>query len=190
MSKIDHLNKSTCPVGMAGGLDNFARRLTQNPKKIVHPFVKEGMTVLDLGCGPGFFSVEIAKLLNQKGKVIAADLQKGMLDIVGQKIKGTSLEKSVEMHLCGEDQLGLTQKVDFVLAFWVLHEIQNQEKVVRELVSLLNPGALIFVIEPWFHVPKAAFNATLELTRKYGLEVIETPSVFFSRTAVLKLSEK
>jgi ubiquinone/menaquinone biosynthesis C-methylase UbiE len=81
-----------CPVELAGGLDNSLRRLLQNPQKILKPYIKKGMVVLDLGCGPGFFSIEIAKLLMGSGEVIAADLQEGMLDRVSKKIKGTALE--------------------------------------------------------------------------------------------------
>ena len=44
------------------------------------------MTVLDLGCGTGYFTLETAKLLDNNGKVIAADVQKGMLDILKQKL--------------------------------------------------------------------------------------------------------
>ena len=72
-------NHQICQVERAGALDNGLRRLVQNPRKILNPFIREGMTVLDIGCGPGFFSVEIAKMLNGKGKVIAADAQEGML---------------------------------------------------------------------------------------------------------------
>jgi ubiquinone/menaquinone biosynthesis C-methylase UbiE len=68
-------NKRICPVEYAVGLDNSVRRLLQNPRKILKPYIHEGMTVLDLGCGPGFFSIEIAKMLKDSGKVIAADLQ-------------------------------------------------------------------------------------------------------------------
>ena len=39
------------------------------------------MTVLDIGCGPGFFTREIAKMLNGTGKVIDANIQEGMLKI-------------------------------------------------------------------------------------------------------------
>jgi len=85
-------NKRICPVEYAGGLDNSVRRLLQNPRKILKPYIHQGMTVLDLGCGPGFFSIEIAKMLKDTGKVIAADLQEGMLEKVNKKIKGTELE--------------------------------------------------------------------------------------------------
>jgi len=47
--------KHVCPVESAKGLDNFFRKLVQNPKKILKDYVKKGMTVLDVGCGPGFF---------------------------------------------------------------------------------------------------------------------------------------
>jgi hypothetical protein len=41
-----------CPVERAGALGIFSRKLLQNPRKILGPHVKDGMTVLDLGCGP------------------------------------------------------------------------------------------------------------------------------------------
>jgi len=121
-------SKRICPVEKAGGLDNFVRKLLQNPQKILKPYINEGMTVLDLGCGPGFFSIEIAKRLIDSGKVIAADLQEGMLDKVRQKIKGTELEQKIIPHKCQEESIDLTEKVDFVLAFYMIHEVPNQDK--------------------------------------------------------------
>ena len=56
------------------------------------------MTVLYIGYVPGFFTVEIAKMLNGAGKVIAADVQEEMLNIIRKKVKGTSLEQTVELH--------------------------------------------------------------------------------------------
>ena len=46
---------------------------------------------MTLGCGPGFFTVEIAKMLNGSGKVIAADIQDGMLEKLNKKIKGNGI---------------------------------------------------------------------------------------------------
>ena len=77
-----------CPVELAGSLDNKIRRWLQDPRKILAPYVKEGMTALDIGCGPGFFSIEMAKMVGRNGKVISADLQEGMLKKLGKKIKG------------------------------------------------------------------------------------------------------
>ena len=108
-----------CPVERAGGLDNPLRRWLQRPEKLLRPYIKPGMTVLDLGCGPGFFTIEIARMLKGSGKVIAADLQQGMLDKVEQKIKNTELEPIVTLHRCKEKQIGLTEKADFILAFYM-----------------------------------------------------------------------
>ena len=68
-----------CPVTLAGGLDNTIRKWLQNPRKILGPYIKEGMIVLDVGCGPGFFSIELAQMVGNSGRVVAADLQEGML---------------------------------------------------------------------------------------------------------------
>ena len=106
-----------CPIEKADSLDTKFRRWLQNPKKILKPYINEGMTVLDFGCGPGFFSVGLAQMVGESGRVIAADLQEGMLQKLKDKIKGTELENRITLHKCEEDKIGITENVDFVLGF-------------------------------------------------------------------------
>jgi ubiquinone/menaquinone biosynthesis C-methylase UbiE len=181
------INCRTCPVGLAGGLDNSIRRFLQNPEKILKPFISKGMTVLDLGCGPGFFSLEIAKLLQNSGKVIAADLQEGMLEIVRRKIAGLELEQRIELHKCADTKIGISEQVDFILAFYMIHEVQNQDVFFEELKSMLKPGGKIYIIEPWFHVTRNAFEVMVGKVKNIGLEIIERPKVLFSRAVLFAL---
>ena len=175
-----------CPVWGAGGLDNSFRKLLQNPQKILKPYIKDGMTVLDVGCGPGFFSVEIAKMLNGTGKVIAADIQDGMLNKIRKKIKGTDLEQRIELHKSDYDSIGVVEKVDFVLVFWMAHEVRNQKRFFEELKTILKPNGLILIIEPKIHVSKKAFNTMVDMLKESGFTIIEGPKVFFSRTIGIK----
>jgi len=177
--------KHTCPAWGAIGLDNVFRKWMHNPQKILKPYVKAGMTVLDVGCGPGFFSVEIAKILNGTGKVIAADVQKAMLDKVWKKIRGTTLEQTVHLHKSDFESIGVVEKVDFVLAFWMVHEVRNQKKFLDELTSILKPNGLIFIIEPKGHVSKTEFDKEVDLIQEKGFFIVESPKVFFSRAVVL-----
>ena len=103
-----------CPAEFAGSLDNKFRRLFHNPIRILEAYIATGMTVIDLGCGPGYFTEALAKLVGEGGRVIAADLQQKMLDKVDRKIRGTELEGRVEKHLCLQDRIGISQKADFV----------------------------------------------------------------------------
>lgn len=180
-------NPRICPVEKAGGLDNSIRRFLQNPVKILKPHINPGMTVLDMGCGPGFFTIEIAKLLNGSGKVIAADLQAGMLEIVRQKIRKTELEQIVELHKCQDQSVGVTEKVDFVLAFYVVHEVRNQDNLLRELKSILNPDGRILIVEPNFHVTGKEFKTMLEKAEKIGFAIADRPKSFLNRAVVLTL---
>lgn len=59
---MDKDRDRVCPVEIAGSPDNDLRRLLQNPLKILSPYVKEGMTAVDVGCGPGFFTIPMAHL--------------------------------------------------------------------------------------------------------------------------------
>lgn len=176
-----------CPVEKAGGLDNSIRRFIQNPQKILKPYIKTGMTVLDLGCGPGFFTLEIAKLLDSSGKVIAADLQDGMLEIVRRKMHSSSLAQRIELHKCQSETIGITEKVDFVLAYYVVHEVPDQDRLFLELKSNLKPDGKILIVEPKFHVSKKSFSSMLERAEKYGFEIVGRPNPFLNRAVELKL---
>jgi ubiquinone/menaquinone biosynthesis C-methylase UbiE len=177
-----------CPVGIAGSLDNRIRRWLQDPRKILKPHVVEGMTVLDLGCGPGFFSVAIARMVGRSGRVIAADLQEGMLRKLGRKIEGTELEERIALHKCEENTLGLSEHVDLIFAFYVVHEVPDQGRLFREMDSILKPDGRVFIAEPPFHVSKTAFEETLGRARAAGLTPAGRPKVPFSRAAILKKS--
>jgi ubiquinone/menaquinone biosynthesis C-methylase UbiE len=185
----DKKNSKICPVELAGGLDNNIRRLLQNPNKLLKPYISTGMTVLDLGCGPGFFSIEIAKILTDSGKVIAADLQSGMLEKLINKIKGTELERIIEIHKCENTKIGVSENVDFVLVFYMIHEVTNQDKLLEELKSILKPNGKIYIIEPKIHVSKKSFQAMIDRIKRAGFEIIDSPKVFFSRTVLLTIKK-
>ncbi|HUS87102.1 MAG TPA: class I SAM-dependent methyltransferase [Bacteroidales bacterium] len=174
-----------CPIEVSWGLDNTLRKLVQNPRKILKPYIGQGMTVVDLGCGPGFFTIEIARMVGETGKVIAADLQEGMLEKVNNKIKDTELEQRIGLHRCKVDEIGIEKKVDFILAFYMVHEVPDKERLFKELKSILKPGGNLFIIEPWFHVSKRSFENMIENLNETGFELTGKPKVAGSRAVLL-----
>jgi len=108
-----------------------------------------------------------------------------MLEKLNNKIKGTVLEQRVELHKCQNDTIDVIEKVDFVLAFYMVHEVPNQDKLFNELHTVLNPGGKILIIEPKFHVSKKAFEEMIEKARNIGFVSAGSPKVFFSRTILL-----
>lgn len=179
-------NRRVCPVERAGSLDNRIRRWLQDPQKILRPYIKKGMTVLDIGCGPGFFSIDMLQLVGESGRVIASDLQEGMLQKLRNKIQGTELEERLTLHRCEENKIGVSERVDFVLVFYMLHEVPNPEEFLNEIGSLLKPNGQVLIVEPPFHVSKSAFEEIIRKARNIGLTLIERPKVFLSKAAVLK----
>lgn len=176
-----------CPVELAGSLDSRFRRWVQNPRKILGPYIKEGMTVLDFGCGPGYFTIDIAQMVGRSGRVIAADLQAGMLWKLKDKIRGTGLEERVILHKCDEDCLNLAIKVDFVLAFYMIHEIPEPEGLLKEIASILRPAGQFLLVEPPFHVSKKGFEQTIGKTLDAGFTPVQRPKIFLSKAVILKL---
>jgi ubiquinone/menaquinone biosynthesis C-methylase UbiE len=176
-----------CPATYSGSLDNCLRRLIHKPVKILRPFIKEGMTVLDMGCGPGFFTAELARLVGEKGKVIAADLQQEMLDKMTMKVSSIGLEKRVEAHKCQSERTGIDMKVDFILIFWMVHEVPDQQKFIGEMKSLLNPAGKILIVEPFIHVTRRSFSEMINRIESAGLQITAKPEVAFSRSLLLEI---
>jgi ubiquinone/menaquinone biosynthesis C-methylase UbiE len=179
-----------CSVEHAGVLSFTLRKWLHNPKKILRPHVRAGMAVLDLGCGPGFFTVEMARLAGKTGKVVAADLQEGMLEKARKKITDAAADDrradAVTFHLCRADAIGLAERFDFILVFYILHEVPDQAKFLGEIRSLLKPGGRALLAEPNFHVSKIDFEKSILIMKQAGLAVEPGPGILFSRTVMLR----
>jgi len=178
-----------CPVELANSLDSKIRRWLQNPQKILSPYVREGMKVLDVGCGPGFFSVELAKMVGAGGNVFSVDLQEGMLQKLRYKILGTPLENIIQLIKCEKDKIVVPEKVDFILAFYMVHEVPDKDKLFSTLKNILKDSGEILIVEPkLFHVSKKEFASTIKKAEAAGFNTAEGPKLPFSFSSVLKNS--
>ena len=176
-----------CPVELADSLDSKLRLWLQNPRKILAPFVTEGMTALDIGCGPGFFTTELGRLVGPTGRVIAADLQQGMLEKLAGKIKGTDLATRISMAKCDPGSLNLSGSVDFILTFYMVHEVPDQAAFFRQLLPLLREAGKVLIVEPkMFHVSRAQFSNTIRQAEAAGFLSAAGPRLLMSWSAVLK----
>ncbi len=176
-----------CPPECAPSLDNWLRRWLQNPRKILSPFVREGMKVLDVGCGPGYFSVEMAKLVGSSGCVISADLQEEMLQKLAAKAKDAGLDSRIKRVQCDRNSINVTEKVDFILAFYMVHEVPDKSSLFAQLKSALKDDGEFLLVEPrLFHVSRREFEATKKTAERAGFSVTSGPKLFLSWSAVLR----
>ena len=180
--------KLVCPWQLAPIIDNRLRPLIHNPEKIFSPYVTRGMTVLDVGCGAGFTSIGLARLVGEEGMVIAADLQSKMLRMVKERAIREGLADRIRTHLCSRDKVGLREELDFAIAFFMVHEVPDVQSFLEEIHTLLKPEARFFITEPKIHVGLRAFQQIMQKAQVIGFEISERPSVIFGRTVLFKKS--
>ena len=178
----DHI----CPWWLAFEFDNRLRHFFHNPEKMLGSYVSKGMTVLDVGCGMGFFSIGLAKLVGDKGCVIAVDVQPEMLNILEKRAEKAGCSDRIRIHKSELNKLGVETTVDFILAFWMVHEVPDTNIFFRQIRSCLKPNGRILIAEPKFHVSLKRFQEILVSAQESGLILCETPYLRFSRSAVLK----
>lgn len=177
-----------CPHQAAFLLDNFIRRLFQNPVKLVADYVNQGDTVIDLGCGPGFFTVDMAKMVGPSGNVIAIDLQPAMLERVRKKALRAGVADRLLCHQCRADRLGLSCEADFILAYYMVHETPDPANLFAEVKGLLRPAGRMLVVEPKMHVARAAFDTMLDKAADAGMKIEATPTGKGGRAALLSVA--
>lgn len=165
------------------------RRLTQDPQRLLCPYVKTAMTVLEIGPGMGFFSIPLAKMVGPQGRIIAVDVQKPMLDNLQKRAKKAGVADRIECRLVAPDSIktqDLAGTVDFALAFAVVHEVPDQKRLVEEIYQALKPGGVLFMADPKSHFAKEAFEKVVALAQSLGFARAAAPEVRGRHTAVLK----
>lgn len=165
------------------------RRLSQNPEKILGPYVQEGMTVLEVGPGMGYFTLTLARLVGGRGRVVCVDLQEKMLESLRKRARKAGLAERIETRLASESGLqinDLSGTVDFVLAFAVVHEVPDKGLLFEEMHRAMKPTALMLLSEPTGHVSEREFNDTLAIAREAGFESVETLKIMRSYSVLMR----
>ena len=175
-----------CPWWLAYTFDNPLRLFFHNPEKILGSYVAKGMKVLDVGCGMGFFTIGLAKLVGDQGCVVAADIQSEMLNTLEKRAEKAEVSDRIRLHRCKANTIGVEATVDFILAFWVVHEVPDTNMFFRQIRSCLKPNGKILIAEPMLHVSSKRFQKILASALESGLSYYETPCLRFSRSAVLE----
>jgi 2-polyprenyl-3-methyl-5-hydroxy-6-metoxy-1,4-benzoquinol methylase len=178
-----------CPYWAGYFLANRLRKLLQNPDKILAPYVRPGMMVLDVGSAMGYFSLPMARMVGPGGKVVCVDVQPKMLQVLRRRATEAALVERIETHVSSEDSIGLQGRdasFDFALAFTMLHEVGNQASFLREIHQMLKPGAVLLLTEPIKHVSPAEFDRTISLAQQEGFVITDHPLIRLSHTVVLQ----
>lgn len=180
------MSAHVCPWWLAYSFDNPLRRLVHDPPKLLGPFVGPGMTVLDAGCGMGFFTLGMARLVGEGGTVLAVDVQQKMLDITAKRAARAGLAGRIRLRLCSPGDLGLAEPLDFALAFWMVHEVPDREAFFRQIVAKLKPGGRVLAAEPRLHVSEAGFREMVRAAEAAGLRPAGPLPVRLSRAMVFE----
>ncbi len=180
------MTEPPCPAWLSFTLTNVFRRMAHRPVRVLGPFLKEGDTALDIGCGPGYFTVPMARMVGDRGRVVAVDIQPAMLERTRRSAERAGVADRVRLHLASEDSLGLDLKADFALVFWMAHEVDRLEPFFREILAALKPDGRLLLVEPRFHVPERRYAEIVSAAVRAGFTPHETDPVRLSRAALLR----
>jgi ubiquinone/menaquinone biosynthesis C-methylase UbiE len=174
-----------CPWWLTYTFDNPLRRLLHDPAAVVGPYVRTGMRVADIGCGMGFFTATLASLVGEAGRVQAVDLQPQQLARTRRRCAEAGVVGRVDFIQATETALGLVPPLDFVLAFWMVHEVADAKRLLAEVEQCLVPGGRMLVAEPRLHVSASALATTAAAGRRVGLTVSPVAGVRLSHALLL-----
>lgn len=181
--------KHVCPWWLCFTFDNPIRKIIHDPVKILSHYVHKGDTVIDIGSGMGYFSIPMAELVGTSGHVTAIDIQPKMLSALMARAQKKGVSDRIKTHLAGPDSIGFHEKADFILAFWMAHEVPDQQRFFSEIRDLMKPQGFFLLVEPLIHVSGKNFRCTLETATQLGFVIKESPEIRMSQSALLTLSK-
>jgi ubiquinone/menaquinone biosynthesis C-methylase UbiE len=146
------------------GKNHNARTIIQRLK------VREGMRVLDAGCGPGRVTIPLARSVGPQGEVVAIDVQPRMLQRAQARARAAGATNiRFEQLAVGEGKLG-TSEYDRVLLVTVLGEIPDRRSALQEIYLALKPQGILSITEIIFDPHFQSRRAILRLIDGIGFQ--------------------
>ena len=178
-----------CPWWLGYFLASPIRRWILNPDSVVSSYIREGMIVLEPGPGMGFFTLPMAQLVGSSGRVIAIDIQRKMIDRLERRAEKAGLIDRIEARISSPNSLSiddLNSRVDFTLAFAMVHELPDGHPFFKEVASASKPGALLLLVEPSGHVKPDDFAAEIKRAGDAGFLLAGRPTIKRSHAALFR----
>ncbi len=167
-----------CPFWVQYLLVSPLRRLVESPARLLGPHVEAGMTVIEPGCGFGYFTLPLARMVGDSGRVISLDVEPRVVDRMLKRARKAGLEARIDGRVCKPADLGLAELVgqaDLAVMMHMLHEIEAQQEVLHQVHGLLKPGGRLLVIEPRGHVSRRRFDAEVGRCHAAGFVALPAP---------------
>ncbi len=129
-------------------LEDPSRLELFDPEKVLKEFgIREGLTVLDVGTGPGFYLPYLSRLVGKKGKIYGIDIQEEMVKRAKEKAQELGLS-NVEVLKSEENSIPLPDNsVDFIFIAFTFHELEDPKAFVEELKRVAKPFAYLAIID-------------------------------------------
>jgi ubiquinone/menaquinone biosynthesis C-methylase UbiE len=127
-------------------VDNPFRRLWRRPKKFLSRYLAEGEVAADLGCGPGFFTLPMAKIVDPAGRVFAVDTDEKSIKALKLRLSGKGYS-NVDARLASAADLAFiaTHSVKFVMGDGLICCMADRDRGVREIIRILRPGGVAYL---------------------------------------------
>ncbi|GAG19543.1 unnamed protein product, partial [marine sediment metagenome] len=167
-------------------LDSNLRRKLQPPDKLIQRSgIKKGMYVLDLGCGSGAFTTFVARVVGEKGKVYALDIQPKMLKQLEKKLAKPENKDVKNIELINSSAYESPfddDSLDLVYMVAVLPEIPDRVKALQEIRRVLKPGGILAVTELLPDPDYPLKSTTIRRGRKAGFVLDRTSGTLLNYT--------
>ena len=144
------------------------RNIFLSPRQLIKRLeLSPTMKVLELGPGPGYFSVKVAQILT-KGKLVLADIQQEMLDYARKRLAKKRL-KNVDYYLCDGTNFAFEENTfDRIFMVTVLGEVENKDAYLEEFYRILKKDGILSISELAGDPDKMTIDEVKELAEKHN----------------------
>jgi SAM-dependent methyltransferase len=177
------------PETLPGEME-FREWLTDHTSEVLaHVGVSEAQTVLDYGCGPGTFTIPCAEIVGRRGRVYAFEVRPSLLEQVKEKAKEAALSNIIAV-LSDSSKLEIDlpdKSIDVILVYDVMHEIKDQNKLLRELHRVLKDDGILSVFP--MHMGTDKFMDVMRECGLFCLRNIYEPPGFKGASEILNFNK-